>query len=213
MPRKSNMKLPVVLLIVMLPSTALAHGGGLDSHGCHNDRKLGGYHCHRGALASQSFQSKEQALKGTDRLPKDTDARSVSGMARVIDGDTIEINRKRIRLHGIDAPEQKQKCLDASQSEYPCGEYATNALRRKVQSAHISCTVSGVDRYKRLIAVCYIGAQNINNWLVKQGWAIAYKRYSNDYVSSERTARIERKGIWKGSFMEPWKWRKRSRQN
>ena len=213
MPRKSNMKLPVVLLIVMLPSTALAHGGGLDSHGCHNNRKLGGYHCHRGALASQSFQSKEQALKGTDRLPKVTVARSVSGMAQVIDGDTIEINRKRIRLHGIDAPEQKQKCLDASQSEYPCGEYATNALRRKVQSAHISCTVSGVDRYKRLIAVCYIGTQNINNWLVKQGWAIAYKRYSNDYVSSERTARIERKGIWKGSFMEPWKWRKRSRQN
>ena len=213
MPRKPNMKLPVVFLILMFPSTALAHGGGLDSHGCHNDRKLGGYHCHRGALASQSFQSKEQALKGTDRLPKDTDARSVSGMARVIDGDTIEINRKRIRLHGIDAPEQKQKCLDASQSEYPCGEYATNALRRKVQSARVSCTVSGVDRYKRLIAICYIGTQNINNWLVKQGWAIAYKRYSNDYVSSERTARIERKGIWKGSFVEPWKWRKGPRQN
>jgi endonuclease YncB( thermonuclease family) len=212
-PRKPNMKIPVVLLILMFPSTALAHGGGLDAHGCHNDRKLGGYHCHRGALASQSFQSKEEALKGTDRSPKDTDARSVSGMARVIDGDTIEINRKRIRLHGIDAPEQKQKCLDASQSEYPCGEYATNALRRKVQSAHISCTVSGVDPYKRLIAVCYIGTQNINNWLVKRGWAIAYKRYSNDYVSTERTARIERNGIWKGSFVEPWKWRKGSRQN
>jgi endonuclease YncB( thermonuclease family) len=206
------MKLRLLALIIMLPSTAVAHGGGLDSNGCHNNRKLGGYHCHRGPLASQSFQSKEEALKGTDRLPKDTDARSVSGMARVIDGDTIEINRKRIRLHGIDAPEQKQKCLDASQSEYPCGEYATNALRTKVQSARVSCNVNGVDRYKRLIAVCYIGSENINNWLVRRGWAIAYKRYSKDYVSTERKARIERNGVWKGTFVEPWKWRKESRQ-
>jgi endonuclease YncB( thermonuclease family) len=207
------MKLRVLALIIMLPSTAVAHGGGLDSNGCHQNRKLGGYHCHRGSLAGQSFQSKEEALKGTDRLLTNTIAKSVSGIARVIDGDTIEINRKRIRLHGIDAPEQKQKCLDANKLEYACGEYATTFLRTKVQSARVSCNVNGVDRYKRLIAVCYIGSENINNWLVRRGWAIAYKRYSKDYVSTERKARIERNGVWKGAFVEPWKWRKGLRQN
>jgi endonuclease YncB( thermonuclease family) len=207
------MKLRVLALIIMLPSTAVAHGGGLDSNGCHQNRKLGGYHCHRGSLAGQSFQSKEEALKGTDRVLTNTIAKSISGIARVIDGDTIEINRKRIRLHGIDAPEQKQKCLDANKLEYACGEYATTFLRTKVQSARVSCNVNGVDRYKRLIAVCYIGSENINNWLVRRGWAIAYKRYSKDYVSTERKARIERNGVWKGTFVEPWKWRKGLRQN
>jgi endonuclease YncB( thermonuclease family) len=207
------MKLRVLALIIMLPSTAVAHGGGLDSNGCHQNRKLGGYHCHRGSLAGQSFQSKEEALKGTDRVLTNTIAKSISGIARVIDGDTIEINRKRIRLHGIDAPEQKQKCLDANKLEYACGEYATTFLRTKVQSARVSCNVNGVDRYKRLIAVCYIGSENINNWLVRRGWAIAYKRYSKDYVSTERKARIERNGVWKGAFVEPWKWRKGLRQN
>ena len=202
------MKLRVLALIIMLPSNAVAHGGGLDSNGCHQNRKLGGYHCHRGSLAEQSFQSKEEALKGTDRVLTNTIAKSISGIARVIDGDTIEINRKRIRLHGIDAPEQKQKCLDANKLEYACGEYATTFLRTKVQSARVSCNVNGVDRYKRLIAVCYIGSENINNWLVRRGWAIAYKRYSKDYVSTERKARIERNGVWKGIFVEPWKWRK-----
>lgn len=206
------MKLRVLALIIMLPSTAVAHGGGLDSNGCHQNRKLGGYHCHRGSLAEQSFQSKEEALKGTDRVLTNTIAKSISGIARVIDGDTIEINRKRIRLHGIDAPEQKQKCLDANKLEYACGEYATTFLRTKVQSARVSCNVNGVDRYKRLIAVCYIGSENINNWLVRRGWAIAYKRYSKDYVSTEKKARIERNGVWKGVFVEPWKWRKGSRQ-
>jgi endonuclease YncB( thermonuclease family) len=207
------MKLRGLALIIMLPSTAVAHGGGLDSNGCHQNRKLGGYHCHRGSLAGQSFQSKEEALKGTDRVLTNTIAKSISGIARVIDGDTIEINRKRIRLHGIDAPEQKQKCLDANKLEYACGEYATTFLRTKVQSARVSCNVNGVDRYKRLIAVCYIGSENINNWLVRRGWAIAYKRYSKDYVSTERKARIERNGVWKGAFVEPWKWRKGLRQN
>jgi endonuclease YncB( thermonuclease family) len=207
------MKLRVLALIIMLPSNAVAHGGGLDSNGCHQNRKLGGYHCHRGSLAEQSFQSKEEALKGTDRVLTNTIAKSISGIARVIDGDTIEINRKRIRLHGIDAPEQKQKCLDANKLEYACGEYATTFLRTKVQSARVSCNVNGVDRYKRLIAVCYIGSENINNWLVRRGWAIAYKRYSKDYVSTERKARIERNGVWKGAFVEPWKWRKGLRQN
>jgi endonuclease YncB( thermonuclease family) len=207
------MKLRGLALIIMLPSTAVAHGGGLDSNGCHQNRKLGGYHCHRGSLAGQSFQSKEEALKGTDRVLTNTIAKSISGIARVIDGDTIEINRKRIRLHGIDAPEQKQKCLDANKLEYACGEYATTFLRTKVQSARVSCNVNGVDRYKRLIAVCYIGSENINNWLVRRGWAIAFKRYSKDYVSTERKARIERNGVWKGAFVEPWKWRKGLRQN
>src|SRR5688572_420053 len=56
--------------IVSLASeqSSLAHGGGLDSIGCHNDRKRGGYHCHRGPLAGQSFGSKADAIRALQQM-------------------------------------------------------------------------------------------------------------------------------------------------
>lgn len=56
---------PILLALALLltASTAFAHGGGLDSYGCHHNRKAGGYHCHRGPMAGQSFSSQTEMLQ------------------------------------------------------------------------------------------------------------------------------------------------------
>jgi len=201
-----------IFLLAILPNNVIAHGGGLNKSGCHHNRKFVSYHCHRGPLAGQSFSSKIEAQKRIGVRPLNTVPRTVSGKVRVIDGDTIQIRGKRIRLHGIDAPERKQKCLDADGNSYPCGKQATLFLLNTIQSAAVSCTINDVDRYKRLIGVCRLGGKDINETLVESGWAIAFERYSKDYVSIEAKARSRKIGIWQGTFVPPWKWRKGQRQ-
>ena len=97
----------------------------------------------------------------------------VTGKPRIIDGDTIEIAGERIRLHGIDAPEEKQTCTDQSGKEWSCGQEATWALARIIETHWVTCKGETVDRYKRRIAVCFAGPQNINAKMVRRGWAIA----------------------------------------
>ena len=133
----------------------------------------------------------------------------ITGKPRVIDGDTIEIADERIRLHGIDAPEAKQTCKDNNGKEWRCGQDATFALLNLVGNHWITCKGDKRDRYKRLIAVCFAGPHNLNAKMVRQGWALAYRRYSMDYVDDERAAKVARKGIWSGEFVPPWEWRKR----
>jgi len=65
--------------------------------------------------------------------------------------------------------------------------------------------------YGRIVAVCWIGAENLNAWLVLQGWAVAYRRFSTDYVLHEDAAKEARRGIWRGKFQMPWDWRSASR--
>ena len=132
-----------------------------------------------------------------------------TGPARVIDGDTIEIAGERIRLHGIDAPEMKQTCRTSKGKDQLCGELAKQALERLVRGQQVTCKGDQKDRYGRLIAVCYVGPFNINEQMVADGWAMAYRRYSMDYVDDEKAAKVARKGIWRGEFVPPWEWRKK----
>ena len=138
-------------------------------------------------------------------------ADALTGTPRIVDGDTIWIGESKIRLHGIDAPEARQECLRGDGTAYRCGEASTNALRALVGSQPVRCEGNTVDRYKRLIAVCYAGSINLNAEVVRQGWALAYRRYSKDYVSVEMEAQEARRGIWAGSFEAPWKWRQHRR--
>jgi endonuclease YncB( thermonuclease family) len=134
-------------------------------------------------------------------------AADITGKARVVDGDTIWIGEMKIRLHGIDAPEMKQTCRTSKGKEQLCGQLAKQALQRLIQGQDITCKGDERDRYGRLIAVCYTGPYDLNAKMVRQGWALAYRRYSMDYVDDENAAKVARKGLWRGEFVPPWEWR------
>lgn len=185
----------------------MAHGGGLDKQGCHHNRKDGGYHCHRGPLAGRSFESKGEATKVISGDEPDTFA----GRASVIDGDTIEIAGRRFRLHGIDAPESGQSCTGADGETYRCGQRAALALAEKIGNSIVACKKREVDRYRRIVGVCGTSGMDLNAWMVEQGHAVAYRRYSHDYVAQEESAKRSKHGIWAGSFIPPEEWRRGSR--
>ena len=186
----------ISLCLLALSSAAHAHGGGLNKQGCHNNRKTGDYHCHQGAKAKPQKRA-EPAL---------------SGIPKIIDGDTIRIGNTRIRLHGIDAPEAKQTCT-AGSKQWRCGWEATNALANLVGEHWVTCRQRDKDRYGRIVAVCRAGAIDLNASMVGQGWAVAYRRFSNDYVRDESEAKDARRGLWRGEFAMPWNWRRSRRRN
>jgi endonuclease YncB( thermonuclease family) len=130
------------------------------------------------------------------------------GHPSVIDGDTIELHGTRIRLFGIDAPESRQSCSDAVGHSYRCGQKAAFALADHIDGGAVSCDPRDIDHYGRTVAVCYLGYEDLNAWMVAQGWALAYRRYSTDYVPQEDAAHAAQLGIWAGSFVPPWDWRK-----
>jgi len=134
----------------------------------------------------------------------------IAGVASVTDGDTLVIHGNRIRLHGIDAPEIGQFC-EKDGERYRCGQQAALALAEKIGRSTIRCDRRDVDRYKRIVAVCWLGQEDLNGWMVRQGWAIAYRRYSLDYIEVEGQPKNAEIGIWAGSFIEPSKWRRGER--
>ena len=131
----------------------------------------------------------------------------VEGSVRVVDGDTLRMGEHRIRLQGIDAPESRQSCTRAPKTSWLCGKAATEALREKIGTAVVRCEVEDKDRYRRLVAHCFVGQTNINGWMVQQGWALAYRQYSVRYIAEEDRARLQKKGIWATEFTPPWQWR------
>ena len=132
-----------------------------------------------------------------------------TGPAHVIEGDTITVGTARIGLYGIAAPERDQICRHDGQS-WPCGLAAVSALRRKVHGQTVTCAARGKDQSHRTLAVCVLGAEDLGAWLVAEGWAVAYRRYSTDYASQENEARAARRGLWSGEFEMPWDWRRGS---
>ena len=134
----------------------------------------------------------------------------VAGVAAVIDGDTIEVHSQRIRLHGIDAPESRQLCRRDGKP-WQCGKDAANALADKIARRLVTCEDLGRDRYERIIAKCAAAGEDIGRWMVSEGLALAYRRYSRDYVDQEAEAQAARRGIWAGEFVKPWEWRRGKR--
>ena len=140
----------------------------------------------------------------------------IKGTAVVVDGDTLKIDNKKIRLHGIDAPEMKQLCqrtflsifIFSFNKNYKCGEISKKKLQGYTKNYNISCKVEGIDRYNRILGTCYKNKININSRMVRLGYAVAYRKYSKKYLSAEREAKREELGLWKGTFDMPWDWRK-----
>lgn len=134
----------------------------------------------------------------------------IVGRAAIIDGDTLVIDGARIRFYGIDAPESGQSCrLQGAMSR--CGQLASKALANKIGDRPVACEPKGRDRYDRVVAVCRVGGEDLNAWMVAQGWAMAYRRYSSDYIQQEGQASASRLGIWQGDFVAPWEWRRGKR--
>lgn len=136
----------------------------------------------------------------------------IIGRASVIDGDTIDVRNKRIRLSGIDAPEAGQTCADNTGKPYPCGKDAAFALDAFLAaSVPVQCEPEGEDRYHRVVATCRrADGQNINAWLVRNGWAVDWQRYSNGrYAADQDAAQKASAGIWKGDFQMPCEYRAR----
>ena len=135
-------------------------------------------------------------------------ASEIYGMPVITDGDTIKILNNKIRLHGIDAPEKNQKCTK-SRKEYNCGVVATEELIKKIGKNAVKClNKKNKDRYNRFIGVCFVEQEDLNKWMVRNGHAIAYRRYSKDYILDEEFAKINKLGMWLGTFSKPEKWRK-----
>ena len=147
---------------------------------------------------------------------KSEEVKIISGIAKVTDGDTIRIEEKKIRFFGIDAPEKKQQCKKpwltisfiSFNKNYPCGQISTDKLKKKINNKLLICKWSNKDRYKRYIAECFKDKTNVNAWMVRNGYAVAYRKYSKKFVSQEIFAKKEKLGLWSGTFMMPWDYRK-----
>ena len=235
-------------LVLTMPTIAYPHGGGLDDLGCHHNRRAGGYHCHRGALAGRSFASKAEAVLALgDKLPPHR-AGSTEPSARpapsprsdqtftarpyeLDDGDTYVLH---IRAQGIDTPEKRQLCEHADGSCYACGKAAREALSDLIvtrdsagqpivdprwgpQYHRLKMKVWETGRYGRPVVTAYLpDGTDVHEALIRQGWAVAYRKYlpeplRNAYLAAEAEAKSARRGIWRGRFIVPSKWRRGDR--
>jgi endonuclease YncB( thermonuclease family) len=141
-------------------------------------------------------------------------AEPLAGQASIIDGDTLEIHGTRIRLWGIDAPESSQFCRDDDSAQYRCGAQAANDLDTFIARRPVSCVPINLDPYGRTVATCSVGGADLGEWLVRNGLALDWPRYSKrKYDAAQRDAEQVGRGMWKGSYVEPWLYRACIRAN
>ncbi|WP_082506582.1 thermonuclease family protein [Rhizobium sp. Leaf383] len=139
-------------------------------------------------------------------------AETIEGRASVIDGDTIDIQGRRIRFNGIDAPETRQLCSAKDGVEYHCGRVSADALDHYLAASRPTrCETHNRDRYKRYVADCYrADGQSVSSWMVRTGLALDWPRYSKGaFAADQAAAKASQLGIWQGTFILPWDWRKR----
>jgi len=229
---KDNRKNIMLLFIVnavffSIPAIVFGHPGGLNSSGCHNNRKTGDYHCHGGGNASSGGQSRQSSYGGngleivpasTPKPQREQGSRMVSVAPKsqreqgvrvvgITDGDTvralIEGQEMDIRLHGIDAPEGGQAF----------GKAAQQALKQIITGRQISIKVLDRDRYGRLVALVFADGANVNEAMVSSGYAWTYPQYCkqsfcNDWRQNQTVAQSNRKGLWQEvEPTPPWEWR------
>ena len=130
-----------------------------------------------------------------------------SSHVTVVDGDTIKLGDIKIRFSGIDAPEINQTCL-ASEGKVACGKISKNLLIEKVTNNKISCTDEGKAFYGRVLGECFVNGESLSRYLVREGFAFAYRKYSEKFISDEEYAKSNRLGMWSMKFQYPWDYRK-----
>ena len=126
---------------------------------------------------------------------------------RVVDGDTIHLNGEKIRFTGIDTPELKQSCIKDGVID-PCGVTAKEILIEKIGNNKVECISEGKDQYKRTLAECFVNDESLSSYLVRRGYAFAYRRYSKKFIPDEDYAKTNQMGMWSMEFDYPWDYRK-----
>ena len=126
---------------------------------------------------------------------------------RVVDGDTIHLNGEKIRFTGIDTPELKQTCINEGVID-PCGVTAKEILIEKIADNKVECISEGKDRYKRTLAECFVNDESLSSYLVRSGYAFAYRRYSKKFIPDEDYAKDNKIGMWSMKFQYPWDYRR-----
>lgn len=132
-----------------------------------------------------------------------------AGDLRVIDGDSLRMGERTIRLQGVDAPEYRQNCRDGAGAEWPCGRAARAALERLARSPGLACESHEQDRYRRAVARCRTAeGVDLARAMVAAGWAVVLPRHAlPGYHRAEERARSAGRGIWRGEFDRPADWR------
>ncbi len=128
---------------------------------------------------------------------------------KVVDGDTIVLNGEKIRFSGIDTPELKQKCIKKDQKVL-CGVLAKKLLLEKIGNKTLECIREGKDIYKRTLAECFINGESLSVFLVRNGYAFAYRKYSDKFIKEEEFAKKNKNGLWSMKFEYPWDFRKKN---
>ena len=128
---------------------------------------------------------------------------------KVVDGDTIVLNGEKIRFSGIDTPELKQICLNGDEKVF-CGKTAKMLLIKKIGNETPECISEGKDVYKRILAECFVNGESLSVFLVRRGYAFAYRKYSDKFIKDEDFAKENKLGMWSMKFQFPWDFRKSS---
>ena len=128
---------------------------------------------------------------------------------KVIDGDTINLNGEKIRFTGIDTPEVNQTCIKDG-NKNSCGVRAKQKLINKIGNFTVKCIREGKDQYKRTLAECFVNNQSLSSFLVRSGYAFAYRKYSKKFIKDEDYARVNNIGMWSMRFDYPWNYRKKN---
>ena len=126
---------------------------------------------------------------------------------KITDGDTIKINGEKIRFSGIDTPELKQTCIKDGENN-SCGLTAKQILIDKIAKNKVKCIEEGQDQYKRILAECFVNNESLSSYLVRSGYAFAYRKYSKKFIIDEDYARVNKLGMWSMEFEYPWDFRK-----
>ena len=145
-------------------------------------------------------------------LPSLAQAADITGVPKIREGDQVQIGTSRVRLFGIDAPSVDQLCLNNTAERWTCGVAARDELIKHAGTKRWTCPVNSTDRRGRAIARCEVDGEDIQKWMVQNGWALAYDRASHDYDADEAAAREAKAGMWQGAFIAPWDWRIRNKK-
>ena len=127
---------------------------------------------------------------------------------KIVDGDTIHLNGEKIRFSGIDTPELKQTCFKDDVKNL-CGIKAKQILVNKIGNNTVECISEGRDQYKRILAECFVNNESLSSYLVRSGYAFAYRKYSKKFIKDENYAKANQIGIWSMKFEYPWEYRKK----